>query len=60
MKSTQFLLRTAALSLLLPAALAQAATVTGTVTDKTTNKPAAGGHRRAGGRAGQHGRSGQG
>ncbi len=42
MKSTQFLLRTAALSLLLPAALAQAATVTGTVTDKTTNKPAAG------------------
>jgi hypothetical protein len=36
------LFRTAALSLFLAAALAQAATVTGTVTDKTTGKPAAG------------------
>lgn len=42
MKSTQLLLRTVALSLLLTGALAQAATVTGTVTDKTTGKPAAG------------------
>jgi Carboxypeptidase regulatory-like domain len=42
MKSTHFVLRTFALSLLFSAALAQAATVTGTVTDKTTGKPAAG------------------
>jgi len=39
MNSTKF---TLALSLLFSAALAQAATVTGTVTDKTTGKPAAG------------------
>jgi len=42
MRSTVFALRVLALSLLASAALAQAATVTGTVTDKTTNKPAAG------------------
>jgi len=42
MKSTNFVLRTLSLSLLFSTALAQAATVTGTVTDKTTNKPAAG------------------
>jgi hypothetical protein len=42
MKSTQFVLRTVALGLLLTGALAQAAQVTGTVTDKTTGKPAAG------------------
>src|ERR1700733_470520 len=36
------LFRPAPLSLFLAAALAQAATVTGTVTDKTTGKPAAG------------------
>jgi 5-hydroxyisourate hydrolase-like protein (transthyretin family) len=42
MKSTQFVLRTFAMSLLLTGAMAQAATVTGTVTDKTTGKPAAG------------------
>jgi len=42
MKSVQFVLRTFALALLLAGALAQAATVTGTVTDKTTGKPAAG------------------
>ncbi|MGP8174157.1 MAG: carboxypeptidase-like regulatory domain-containing protein [Terracidiphilus sp.] len=42
MKSTRIVLRIFALSLLFTGALAQAATVTGTVTDKTTNKPAAG------------------
>jgi hypothetical protein len=42
MKSTHFVLRTLALSPLFAAALAQAATVTGTVTDKTTGKPAVG------------------
>jgi len=42
MNSTQLVLRTFAMSLLLTGALAQAATVTGTVTDKTTGKPAVG------------------
>ena len=42
MKNLQFLLRTAALSLAFPAALAQAAPVSGTVTNKTTGKPSAG------------------
>ena len=42
MKSTLFAFRTFALSFLFAGALAQAATVTGTVTDKTTGKPAAG------------------
>lgn len=42
MKSTLFVLRTFALSLLCSAALAQAATITGTVNNKTTGKPAAG------------------
>jgi hypothetical protein len=42
MKSTQYLLRTVALSLLFTGALAQAASVTGTVTNKTNGKPAAG------------------
>ncbi len=42
MKTTQYVLRTLALSLLLIGALAQAATVSGTVTDKTTGKPAVG------------------
>jgi hypothetical protein len=42
MKSTRIVLRIFALSLLFAGALAQAATVTGTVTDKTTNKPAVG------------------
>jgi hypothetical protein len=42
MRSTQFALRIFALSLLALATLAQAATVTGTVSDKTTNKPAVG------------------
>jgi hypothetical protein len=42
MKSIRFVLRTVALSLLFTGALAQAATVTGTVTNKTTGKPAAG------------------
>jgi hypothetical protein len=42
MKSTLFVFRILALSLLLTGALAQAATVTGTVTDKTTGKPAVG------------------
>jgi hypothetical protein len=42
MRPTKNLLRTFALSLLATAALAQASTVTGTVTDKTSNKPAAG------------------
>jgi hypothetical protein len=42
MKSTESFLRIFALSLLFSAALAQAATVTGTVTDKTTGKPAGG------------------
>jgi hypothetical protein len=42
MKSTHSVLLTVALSLLLAGALAQAASVTGTVTDKTTGKPAAG------------------
>ncbi len=42
MKSSQILLRAIALGLLFTAALAQAAPVTGTVTNKTTGKPAAG------------------
>ena len=42
MKSGQLYFRTFALSLLLTGALAQASTVTGTVTNKTTGKPAAG------------------
>ena len=42
MKSTTLVTRTLALTLLFSAALAQAATVTGTVTDKTTSKPAVG------------------
>jgi hypothetical protein len=42
MKSTYDALRTLALSLLFTVSLAQATTVTGTVTNKTTNKPAAG------------------
>jgi hypothetical protein len=42
MKSTQFVLRTVAMSLLLAGAVAQASPVTGTVTNKTVNKPAAG------------------
>jgi hypothetical protein len=42
MKSTQFVFRTFATSLLFAGALAQAATVTGTVTNKTNGKPAAG------------------
>jgi hypothetical protein len=42
MKSTSFIFRTVAMSLLLAGSLAQAATITGTVTDKTTGKPAVG------------------
>jgi hypothetical protein len=42
MKSTQFVLRTFAFSILFSTVLAHAATVTGTVTDKTTGKPSAG------------------
>src|ERR1035437_10846520 len=42
MRTMKFVLHTAAAGLLFAAAFAQAATVTGTVTDKTTNKPAAG------------------
>lgn len=42
MKTTQFALRTLALILLSASALAQAATITGAVTNKTTGKPAAG------------------
>ena len=42
MKSIQLLFRTFVLSLLVTASLAQAATVTGTVTNKTTGKPSAG------------------
>jgi ribosomal protein L29 len=42
MKTTHILLNTVALSLLFAGTLAQATTVTGTVTDKTTGKPAAG------------------
>ncbi|HEY1160667.1 MAG TPA: carboxypeptidase-like regulatory domain-containing protein [Terracidiphilus sp.] len=42
MKSIQFVFRTFALSVLLAGVLAQATTVTGTVTNKTTGKPAAG------------------
>jgi len=42
MKSIQFVLRTVAMSLLLAGALAQASPVTGTVTNKTINKPAVG------------------
>jgi hypothetical protein len=42
MKTAQYVLRTLALSLLATAALAQAATVSGTVTNKTTGKPAVG------------------
>jgi len=42
MRSSQILLRTFALGLLFTAAVAQAAPVTGTVTNKTTGKPSAG------------------
>jgi hypothetical protein len=42
MRSIKFLLHSAAVSLFLAGALAQAATVTGAVTNKTTGKPAAG------------------
>jgi hypothetical protein len=42
MKSIQQAFRTFALSLLLTGAMAQATTVTGTITNKTTGKPAAG------------------
>jgi len=42
MKSTQPLFRTLALSLLFAGSLAHAATITGTVTNKTTGKPASG------------------
>jgi hypothetical protein len=42
MKSTQMLFRTVALSLLAAGTLAQAATTSGTVTNKTTGKPSAG------------------
>jgi len=42
MKSTKNVFRTFALSILLTGALAQAATVNGTVTNKTTGKPAVG------------------
>jgi hypothetical protein len=42
MKSIQFAFRTIALSLIFAGSLAQAATVSGTVTNKTTGKPAVG------------------
>ena len=42
MKSIQFVFRTFALSVLFAGALAQATTVTGTVTNKTTGKPTVG------------------
>jgi hypothetical protein len=42
MRSIKFVLHSAALGFFLASALAQAATFTGTVTDKTTGKPAAG------------------
>lgn len=42
MRPTTYVLRTLTLSLLLSGAMALAATVTGTVTNKTVNKPAAG------------------
>jgi len=42
MKSTQLFFRTFASIVLLTAAFAQATTITGTVTNKTTGKPAAG------------------
>jgi len=42
MKSTKSFIRTFALALLSAATLAQASTITGTVTDKTTGKPAVG------------------
>jgi hypothetical protein len=42
MKFKRMIFRTVALSLLFSGALAHAATITGTVTDKTTGKPAAG------------------
>lgn len=42
MRSTRFLFRAVALSLLLTGALAQGAAITGTVTNKTTGKPAVG------------------
>jgi hypothetical protein len=42
MRSTPFSIRTLTFGLLFAGALAQAATITGTVTSKTTNKPAAG------------------
>jgi hypothetical protein len=40
MRSIKFVLSSAALIFFLATALAQAATLTGTVTDKTTGKPA--------------------
>jgi len=42
MKSTQYVIRTFALGLLLTGAFAHASTVTGTVTNKTTGKPSSG------------------
>ena len=42
MKSTRSVFHTVAVSLLLTGSLATAATITGTVTDKTTGKPAVG------------------
>lgn len=42
MKTSQFVFRTLGLSMLFAGAIAQAATVSGTVTNKTTGKPAAG------------------
>jgi hypothetical protein len=42
MKSTPIVISTVAMSLLLTGSLAQAATITGTVTDKTTGQPAVG------------------
>jgi hypothetical protein len=42
MKSTQFVLRIAVLTLLFMSAMAQAAPITGTVTNKTNGKPSAG------------------
>jgi hypothetical protein len=42
MKNLKFLLRTAAIGTIFSAALAQAASVSGTITDKTTGKPAVG------------------
>ena len=57
MKSTRLFSCLAILSLLLASALAQAASITGTVTDKTTGKPAAGDPVVLVRRAGRHERS---